>query len=43
MAAILQMTFLDAYAQVKSSYVMIKNSPKFVPKGPINNISTLIQ
>ena len=38
MAAIFQMTFSNAFSWLK----MYKFSPKFVPKGPINNIPALV-
>ena len=43
MAAILQTTFSDAFLWNKNVYTWIKISLKFVPKGPINNIPTLVQ
>ena len=42
MAAIYQTTFLNAYYWTKL-WISIKISPKFVHKGPINNIPALVQ
>ena len=43
MDAISQTTFSGAFSCMKMFEIPIKNSIKFVPKVPINNIPTLIQ
>ena len=42
MAAVSQTTFSNAFSWMKM-FISIKISPKFVPKGPINNIPALVQ
>ena len=42
MAAILQMIFSDAFVWKKSFCILIKISLKFIPKGTINNIPSLV-
>ena len=37
MAAISQTIFSDAFSSMKSFFIVIKISLKFVPKGPIDN------
>ena len=43
MAPIFQMTFSNAFLELKCIYISIKISPKFVPNGPVNNIPVLAQ
>ena len=43
MADIYQSTFSNAFFQWKFVWIWIKISLKFVPKGPVNNIPTLVQ
>ena len=43
MDAISQTTFSSAFSWKKNVWFPIKISQKFVPKGPINNISALVQ
>ena len=42
MAAILQMTFSDAFFMNEKFCILIKISLKFVPKGPIDNNPALV-
>ena len=43
MDAISQTTFSNAFSWTKMFEFRLKNSLKFVPKGPINNIPTMVQ
>ena len=43
MAAVLQMTFSNAFSWMKKVWISIKFSLKFVPMGSINNKQTLVQ
>ena len=43
MAAVSQTTFSNAFSWMKSLLIPIKISLQFVPKGPINNIPSLVQ
>ena len=43
MADIFQMTFSNAFSWNKNVWTLTKISLKFVPKGPINNIPSLVQ
>ena len=43
MANIFQTTLLNALSWKKNIELSVKNSPKFVPKGPIDNIQALVQ
>ena len=43
MDAISQTTFSNAFSWNENIWISIKISPKFVPKGPINNIPALVQ
>ena len=42
MAAISQPPFSDVLFMNENLYILIKISPKFVPKGPINNKPALV-
>ena len=42
MAAISQLIFSDAFFVNEKFCILIKNSPKFVPKGPIDNNAALV-
>ena len=41
--AIWQTTFSNVFSWMKNVPIVIKNSMRFVPKGPINNIPALVQ
>ena len=43
MAAIFQTTFSRTFFLSKNAWISIEISLKFIPKGPINNVSTLVQ
>ena len=43
MAAIFQTTFSNAFLLNEDLWISIEMSLKFVPKGPINNIPSLVQ
>ena len=39
---LLHMTFSNVFSQNENIWISIKMSPKFIPKGPINNIPALV-
>ena len=43
MAAISQTTFSSAFSAHENTWILIKISPNFVPKGSVNNIASMVQ